>query len=77
MDPTDNIQTMAPEELERLMAALKAWCKEKRGRQRQIVKELGITESMLSNWLARREDPSLANYFRLREFLEKQRRRKK
>ena len=66
---------MPPEELDTLMAELKAWCKDKHGRQKNLAEELGITEQLLSNWIARRKTPSLENYLKLKAFLKKQPRR--
>jgi DNA-binding transcriptional regulator YiaG len=72
---SDTISLMPPEELDALMAELKAWCKDKHGRQRELAGELGVTEQVLSNWIARRKKPSLENYLKLHAFLRKQRRR--
>ena len=66
---------MPPEELDTLMTKLKDWCKNKHGRQKDLAEELGITEQLLSNWLAGRKKPSLDKYLALRAFLAKQRRR--
>jgi hypothetical protein len=68
------LSAMPPEELDALMAELKAWCKAKHGRQRELAAELGVTEQVLSNWIARRKMPGLENYLRLQAFLKKQKR---
>jgi transcriptional regulator with XRE-family HTH domain len=68
------LSAMPPEELDALMAELKAWCKAKHGRQRELAAELGVTEQVLSNWIARRKMPGLQNYLRLQAFLKRQRR---
>jgi transcriptional regulator with XRE-family HTH domain len=65
---------MPPEEIDAIMAELKAWCKAKHGRQRELASELGVTEQVISNWIARRKMPGLENYLRLQAFLKKQRR---
>jgi len=65
---------MPPEEFDVLMARLKAWCKEKHGRQKALAEELGITEQLLSNWIAKRKTPGLENYLKLQAFLKNQRR---
>lgn len=54
------------------MAELKAWCKEEHGRQKRVAERLGITEQLLSNWIARRKTPGLQKYFALKAFLENQ-----
>jgi transcriptional regulator with XRE-family HTH domain len=65
---------MPPEELDRLMAELKSWCKAHHGEQKKLAQSLGITEQLLSNWIAGRKTPGLKNYLALQEFLKKQRR---
>jgi transcriptional regulator with XRE-family HTH domain len=67
---------MPPEELDRLMAELKAWCKGNHGEQKKLAEALGISEQLLSNWIARRKTPGLQKYLALQEFLKKQRRAK-
>jgi hypothetical protein len=69
---TVRIPSMPPEEVDRLLAELRAWCREKHGRQKQIVDALGIDKSLLSNWFAGRKHPGLKYYFDLKAFLEKQ-----
>jgi transcriptional regulator with XRE-family HTH domain len=68
----DTVQGMAPEELDLLMAELKAWCKAKHGRQAELAREIGVTEQLLSNWLARRKTPGLQKYLALQAFLRRQ-----
>lgn len=68
---------MPPEEFDALMAKLRAWCKGKHGRQKALAEELGITEQLLSNWIAKRKTPGLENYLRLQSFLKKERRRRR
>jgi len=67
---------MPPEELDALMAELKAWCKQKHGRQKELAEHLHVSEDTISHWLARRKMPSLQKYLALQDFLKKQRRRK-
>jgi DNA-binding transcriptional regulator YiaG len=64
---------MPPEALDRLMAELKAWFKDHRGEQKKLADELGISEQLLSNWLARRKDPGLKNYLLMQAFAQKNR----
>jgi transcriptional regulator with XRE-family HTH domain len=67
------IPAMPPEEFDALVAQLKAWCKKKHGRQKILAEELGITEQLLSNWIAKRKTPGLENYLKLQAFLKNQR----
>lgn len=67
---------MPPEELEKLLAELRAWCKAKHGRQKEIAEALQVSEDTVSHWIANRKTPGLAKYFEIRDFLKKQRRRK-
>ncbi len=69
------ISMMPPEELDALMTELKDWCKKEHGRQKALAEELGVTEQLLSNWIARRKTPGLENYLNLRAFLAKQHKR--
>jgi DNA-binding transcriptional regulator YiaG len=69
----DTLLVMPPEALDRLMAELKAWFKEHHGEQKKLATSLGISEQLLSNWLARRKDPGLKNYLALQSFAKKHR----
>jgi transcriptional regulator with XRE-family HTH domain len=69
-----NLPAMPPEELDALMAELKAWCKAEHGRQKDLAAELDVTEQVLSNWIAGRKKPGLENYLKLRAFLKHRRR---
>ncbi len=62
---------MPPKELDALMSELKAWCKREHGRQKALADELGVTEQLVSNWIARRKKPGLENYLKLQAFLKK------
>lgn len=61
---------MPPEELDRFMAEVKAWSKERHGRQKDLAKKMDVSEALLSNWIARRKTPSIENYFRLKAIFE-------
>ncbi len=63
---------MPPEELDKLMAELTAWCGEKYGRQAEIAEKLGVSKQLVTNWLAGRRAPTLKYFFKLRAFLDKQ-----
>jgi transcriptional regulator with XRE-family HTH domain len=68
---------MPPEELDALMAELKAWCKAKHGRQKDLAEKIGVSEDTISHWIARRKKPGLEKYFELRAFLKQQRKPRK
>jgi transcriptional regulator with XRE-family HTH domain len=68
---------MPPEELDALMAELKAWCKAKHGRQKELSEKIGVSEDTISHWIARRKTPGLVKYFELQVFLKQQRRGRK
>jgi transcriptional regulator with XRE-family HTH domain len=64
---------MPPKELDALMNELKAWCKAKHGRQKELADKLGINAQLLSNWIARRKTPGLQKYLALQAFLKRRR----
>jgi transcriptional regulator with XRE-family HTH domain len=57
------------QEIDALKTELKAWCKGKYERQRYLAQKLGISERLLSNWIARRKTPSLQKCLTLQAFL--------
>ncbi|MGA8656641.1 MAG: helix-turn-helix domain-containing protein [Chthoniobacterales bacterium] len=65
---------MPPEELDRLMAELRTWCKANHGEQKKLAEALGISEQLLSNWIARRKTPGLQKYLALHALLNERRR---
>jgi len=70
-----SILAMPPEQLDGLMAELKAWCKAKHGRQKELAEVLHVTEDTISHWIARRKTPGLEKYLALQAFLKKRRRK--
>jgi hypothetical protein len=42
------------------------------GRQKEVAKELGVSEQILSNWLSGSRVPLLKNLFKIEAFLKKQ-----
>jgi hypothetical protein len=68
----NTVAPMPPEELDRLIAELDAWCTSKYGRQTEIADHLGVSKQLVANWLARRRTPTLRHYFAIRTFLDKQ-----
>lgn len=57
-------------EVARLIADLKTWCKQKRGRQTYIAKILGVDRKRISDWYSGRIQPPLAVGLRIQAFLE-------
>jgi len=63
---------MPPEEAEKLVAELEAWCGAEYGRRVEVAKALGVSRQYVTNLLARRRVLTLKHYFALKEFLDKQ-----
>jgi len=63
---------MSDEEVARLLGELRAWCAEKRGRQTQIAKMLGITRQSINDWLSGKTVPTLAAGLKIQAFLRQQ-----
>jgi hypothetical protein len=70
----DKLSGMPPEEIDKIVAELKAWTAQGRGRQKQVADALKIDEALVSNWIAGRKRPGLKYYFTLQAFLKKRRR---
>jgi transcriptional regulator with XRE-family HTH domain len=52
---------------------LTAWCRARHSRQRELAALLGVSEQLVSNWLARRKTPTLQHGLQIQEILKKQR----
>jgi predicted transcriptional regulator len=65
-----------PDEVDALMDELLAWCKAERGRQKELARELGVTEQVMSNWLSKRKTPSLKYWLQLQVYVKRIRRRR-
>ncbi len=63
---------MPPREIELLMSELEAWCHGQHGRQKEAAEKIGVSEQALSNWISGRKTPSLSNFLKIRDFLDKQ-----
>jgi len=70
----DKLSAMPPEEIDKIVAELRVWTKQARGRQKQAADALGIDEALLSNWISGRKRPGLKYYFALQAFLKKRQR---
>jgi len=62
---------MSADELKQKLDELSALCGV-HGRQKQIAREMGVSEQALSNWLNGSRSPSLESFFKIRDFLQKQ-----
>ena len=68
------LAVMPPKESERLLAELKAWCDQKRGRRAEIARMLEVSPQLVSDWMARRKIPTLDDGLKLMAFLKEQQR---
>jgi len=66
-------------EVESLIADLRAWIKAEHGRSTQIATMLGVSRSLVSDWISprRKVDPQLEEFLKLKEFLKREKRKKK
>jgi hypothetical protein len=61
-------------ELRQLLSALMLWCKEKRGRRKELAAALDVTPNTISHWLGGGvKKPSREKYFALQEFAKQNR----
>jgi DNA-binding XRE family transcriptional regulator len=68
---------MAKDEADKLMDDLRAWAKQARyGEQKELAKELGVSQGTLNHWITGRRLPNIRDGLRLQTFLRKPRRRK-
>ena len=74
---TLKFSTLAPmppqDEVDQFMQKLLRWCKEERGRAREIAQEIGVAEQVVSNWIHRRKTPELYHWLSLQKFARKHR----
>lgn len=66
-----------PKEYDELIQELTLWCEAQHGRQQEIADEFKVSKQLVSHWLTKRRVPNLENFFKLKAFLAKQRRRSK
>jgi DNA-binding transcriptional regulator YiaG len=65
---------MSSDEIEQLIAELKAWADQEYGRRAQLARTLGVSRQVVSDWLARRSIPTLEKGLKLMAFLKAQKR---
>jgi DNA-binding XRE family transcriptional regulator len=58
------------ERTESLISELEAWCSEKRGRQTELAKAIGVTRQAVNFWLTRRSNPTSEQTLAIVAFLE-------
>ena len=68
---------VAPQEVDKLISELTAWCRAQHGRQRELAAMLGVSEQLVSNWLARRKTPTLQHGLQIQDFLSKRKKSSK
>jgi DNA-binding transcriptional regulator YiaG len=54
---------------DRLIAEVKRWCDEERGRQTELAKLLGVSRQAVNHWLQRTKDPTSEQTLALHAFL--------
>ena len=64
------------EETDKILSKLRAWCKEKHGRQLEVAKTIGTTPSTVSDWFHDRKEPTAEQILRVLNFLKTKRIRK-
>jgi transcriptional regulator with XRE-family HTH domain len=67
---------MGDPDVEALISELKAWCKQKHGRNAEIAEMLGVSRQLVSDWFSSNAVPTLAAGLKIQTFLKKHRRRK-
>lgn len=63
-------------EIDDLLAALKRWASQERGRQAIIAQTLGVSKQAVSTWLSGKSIPNWATGERIKAFLKAQKPRK-
>jgi hypothetical protein len=48
-----------------ILAELRVYCQEKRGRLRDLAVELGVSDSLLANWFSGHRTPKITNSLKL------------
>jgi transcriptional regulator with XRE-family HTH domain len=65
---------MSGDEVEELMAALRAWAAQaKHGEQKDLAERLGVSPQKLNHWITGRALPNLRDGLRLHAFLKRHR----
>jgi transcriptional regulator with XRE-family HTH domain len=57
-------------EVDDLIDRMAAWCSREHGRQQEIAEAIGVSKQHVSNLLARRRTPTLAQFLAIRDFLD-------
>lgn len=68
---------MSNMEVEALISKLRAYCKERHGRNTEIAKMLGVSRQLVTDWFSGKAVPTLSTGLRIQTFLKQQRRRRK
>ena len=59
-----------------LLVTLKEWCDQQYGRRSEVARFLGVSPSLVTDWLMLRRTPSLDQGYFISDFLRKQARHK-
>jgi transcriptional regulator with XRE-family HTH domain len=57
------------DKLKRLLIETKEWCDQKRGRQNELARRLGVSRQALHNWLKMKQDPPASVALELQDFM--------
>jgi DNA-binding XRE family transcriptional regulator len=71
---------MSQQKIEEVLEELRAWCTERRGRNLELAKKLGVSKQLVTDWLKGRAVPTWAIGLEIQAFLKQQqqpRRRRK
>lgn len=77
VDPRQSMDYLSgamPARTEKLLAELKAWCDQERGRQSEVARLLGISRQTVSDWFRpeKHKQPTAEQALALLEFLKQQ-----
>jgi hypothetical protein len=62
---------MTDPDISAVLAELRAYCKEKRGRLRDLAVELGVSNSLLANWFSGHRIPKITKRLKLEAVAER------
>jgi hypothetical protein len=68
------LSCLVPERTRKLVEQLRKWASRQHGRQQEVANALGVHKSVVSNWLAFRQEPTGEQALALHEFLGEARR---
>jgi hypothetical protein len=72
---SDTFPRMEPE-VEKLLLELQLWCRQERGRVKELADAMGVKVQVASNWINLQKQPSIKYWLALQAFAKKIRRRR-